>query len=98
MKLKSKKEGNRLTIYLIGRVNVKTASEFEDGVMKMLDDVTDLTLDLSELQFISSSGLRSLLKIQKKMNFKGTMTVVNVNDDIMEVFRLTGFDNFLNIQ
>ena len=54
--------------------------------------------DLEKLEYITSAGLRVLLSAQKTMNEQGTMTVINVNEDINDVFEVTGFADFLNIE
>ncbi|MBO6054698.1 MAG: STAS domain-containing protein, partial [Oscillospiraceae bacterium] len=63
-----------------------------------LADVTALTFDLAGLTYISSAGLRILLSAQKLMNKQGTMTVRNVQPEIMEIFTMTGFDEILTIE
>ena len=91
-------EGKKLTIALEGRLDTTTAPELEAELNASLDGVTDLTLDLEQLLYLSSAGLRVILSAQKRMNKQGTMTVVHVADAIMEVFEITGFVDILNIQ
>ena len=71
-----------------------TLNSFEDS----LDDVEELTFDLSELIYISSAGLRIILSSQKRMNKQGSMKVTNVQDIVMEVFESTGFVDILTIE
>ena len=54
--------------------------------------------DFTELEYISSAGLRVLLSAQKTMNVKGSMTVRNVSDEIREIFDVTGFSDILTIE
>lgn len=98
MTITKKTEGNALTITLEGRLDTSTAPELEAELGASLDGVTDLTLDLEQLLYLSSAGLRVILGAQKRMNKQGTMTVVHVADAIMEVFEITGFVDILNIQ
>lgn len=56
-----------------------------------------LTLDLAELEYISSAGLRVILKLQKAMSAQGAMQLIHVNDSVMEVFDITGFSDILTI-
>ena len=98
MTITKKTEGNALTITLEGRLDTSTAPELEAELGASLDGVTDLTLDLEQLLYLSSAGLRVILGAQKRMNKQGTMTVVHVADAIMEVFEITGFVEILNIQ
>ena len=60
--------------------------------------MTDLVIDLTLLEYISSSGLRVLFSAQKAMNGKGTMVVKNVSGLVMEVFEITGFKDVLTIE
>ena len=98
MTITKKTEGNALTITLEGRLDTSTAPELEAELGASLDGITDLTLDLDQLLYLSSAGLRVILGAQKRMNKQGTMTVVHVADAIMEVCEITGFVDILNIQ
>ena len=90
--------GTELTVELGGRLDTTTAPELE-GVMKgSLDGVTNLTLDMKELEYVSSAGLRVLLSAQKTMNKQGEMKLINVSETIMEIFEVTGFSDILNIE
>ena len=90
--------GDTLTYALSGRLDTTTAPEFEAALKTSLDDVRHLVLDFSDLEYISSSGLRVLLAAQKVMSRQGDMVVMHVNDSIMEVFEITGFSDLLTIQ
>lgn len=64
-----------------------------------MDDVTELTLDMAEVDFVSSAGLRALLYIQNIADENGaTVVLQNVDDDIKEVFLVTGFLDILTIR
>lgn len=97
MTINKTRDGNKLYFRLEGRLDTTAAAKLEKTLQ--LDDIEELTFDFSQLQYLSSSGLRILLKAQKKMNSnKGKMVVENVNDIIMEVFETTGFSNILTIK
>ena len=97
METKLNKEGTKLTIEIAGRLDTLTAPEFEKKVEPALDGITDLTIDLKDLEYISSAGLRALLGLAQTMEDKGQMKVTNPNDAVMDVFSVTGFDDILNI-
>ncbi len=59
---------------------------------------TELIFDMSDLAYISSAGLRVILKAQKYMNTKGKMKLTGVNESVMEVFEVTGFLDILTIE
>jgi anti-sigma B factor antagonist len=70
----------------------------EAAIDACLADTQALVLDLHGLEYISSAGLRVLLKAQKSMAQKGSMKVLNANETIMEVFEITGFTDILTIE
>lgn len=90
-------EGETLTVRIEGRLDTVTAPELERELGE-LNDVKDLVFDMQNLEYISSAGLRVILKAQKIMNSKGAMKLVNVSDGVMEVFEITGFADILTIE
>ena len=98
MTITKKKNGAELEIALEGRLDTITAPELEAELSGSLDGADHLTLDLAELVYISSAGLRVLLAAQKKMGQKGGMTVTHVGETIMEIFEVTGFTDILTIE
>ena len=99
MTITKSKENGVLTLSLEGRLDTNTAPELEKEIgVELTDDVKTLILDLKELEYISSAGLRVLLAAQKKMNTRGNMVVKNANDMIMDVFQVTGFIDILTIE
>lgn len=92
-------ENGVLTLALEGRLDTNTAPELEKEIsVSLTADVQTLILDLKDLEYISSAGLRVLLAAQKKMNKQGNMVVKNANDMIMDVFQVTGFVDILTIE
>lgn len=89
---------NKLTIKIEGRVDTKTSPELEAAISDSLEGITDLTIDFADVAYISSAGLRVLLVTQKKMNKQGSMKVINVSEDIMDIFEVTGFSDILTIE
>ena len=90
--------GETLILKVIGRLDTSTAPQLEAEMNDSLDSAKDLILDFSELEYISSAGLRVILKAQKLMNKQGTMKLTGVNDTVMEVFEITGFADILTIE
>ena len=91
-------DNKTLTFALEGRLDTTTAPQLDEEVKQLQDKVTDLNFDMSELQYISSAGLRVLLSAQKLMNKQGSMTITNVSPEIMEIFDVTGFCDILTIK
>ena len=98
MEIQKKIEGDKLTVALKGRLDAVTAIEFDKDIAKNLDGVKNLILDLANLEYIASAGLRILLKLQKKMNTQGDMKIKNVTRDVREVLDMTGFSRLLSIE
>lgn len=90
--------GNSLTIAIDGRLDTTTAPQLEAEITGGLEGVKELVIDMAKLVYVSSAGLRVLLKAQKIMNKQGTMTVRNASQEIKEIFEVTGFDELLNIE
>ena len=87
-----------LTVSLAGRLDTVTAPELEAELREIAPDVKKLTLDFSGLEYISSAGLRVILAAQKAMSAQGEMSIRNANDNILEVFAITGFSDILTIE
>lgn len=98
MKLVKTLDQHKLTIAIEGRLDTSTAPELDACLQESLADATELVLDFAALDYISSAGLRILLKTQKQMSAKGTMKLIHVNDDIRDVFDITGFLDILTIE
>ena len=90
--------GEELTLNVVGRLDTTTAPELENELKVSLDSVKALVLDLVDLDYISSAGLRVLLSAQKIMNAQGTIVIKNAKPEIMEVFEITGFTDILTIE
>ena len=97
MKLKKSNDGSELTVILVGEVDAANVTEIEEKLLKETAGVTVLTFDLKELEYISSAGLRVLLQMQKMMKTQGNMVIINTNDEVMDIFKVTGFVRLLNI-
>ncbi|MCI7596152.1 MAG: STAS domain-containing protein [Lachnospiraceae bacterium] len=98
MKIENTTNGNEMELALSGRLDTITAPQLEAELKKNIDGITSLLFDFSELEYLSSAGLRVLLAAQKVMNKQGSMVIKNVNDTIMEIFEVTGFADILTIK
>ena len=90
--------GGAAVLEIAGRLDTTTAPQLENVIDAELSGVESLVLDMKALEYISSAGLRVILKAQKLMNGKGGMKLTNVNETIMEVFEITGFTDILTIE
>ncbi len=97
MTLNKAKNGKELTISIAGRVDTVTSPELEKLIQAEIGDIESLVLDLKEMDYISSAGLRVLLAAHKTMSKKNGMKVKNAGADVMEIFEVTGFSDILDI-
>ena len=91
--------GNQAVYAVSGRLETITAPELEEALKTGLDGIAGLTLDFTELDYISSAGLRVVLFAQKKMPAAGgKMKILNPNEIVSEIFDVTGFSDILDIE
>ena len=98
MTIEKKINAEAATLIVSGRLDTQTAPELENELDSILSGLKELTFDFSNLEYVSSAGLRVILKAQKAMNAQGSMKLTGVNDSIMEVFDITGFLDILTIE
>ena len=98
MTIEKKIIGDAATLIVSGRLDTQTAPELEAELDAVLSGLKELTFDMTNLEYVSSAGLRVILKAQKAMNAQGSMKLTGVNDSIMEVFDITGFLDILTIE
>ena len=98
MTIEKKINNDALTLIVSGRLDTQTAPELENELDASLSKIKELTFDFAGLEYVSSAGLRVILKAQKAMNAQGYMKLTGVNDSIMEVFDITGFLDILTIE
>ena len=98
MTIQKNQEGSKVVLELSGRLDTTTAPELEAEITAVPASASQLTLDFSGLEYLSSAGLRVILLAQKKMAKQGAMIVSHVNETIMEVFEITGFADILTIE
>ena len=98
MTIEKNLNGTELTICIVGRLDTTTAPALDKTINEDIGDTKNLILDVKGMEYISSAGLRVILSAQKKMQKIGSMKVINVRDEIMEVFEMTGFADILVIE
>ena len=98
MKLESQKTGDSLRVALEGSLDTLTAPELEKELATRWNDIGELILDFSEVDYISSAGLRVVMEADRRMGKQGKMVLRNVNDDVRAVFEITGFDELLKFE
>ena len=97
MTIEIKKSNQETIIEVVGRLDTITAPALEKTVNEDIGDTKNLVLDVKGMEYISSAGLRVLLAAQKKMQKIGSMKVIGVCEDVMDIFEMTGFADILVI-
>ena len=97
MTVKKEGNGNSLTVYIEGKLDVLTSPQLEKELGD-LKGIENLVLDLKELLYTSSAGLRVFLNAQKIMDDQGDMVIRNANEDVMDIFKETGFNKLPDIE
>ena len=93
------RNGNIVIIKAKGRIDAVTANAFADAIEKDIHTADELVLDFSDVEYISSAGLRVLLTAQKEMDKRNcVMTVTHVKENVMNIFEDTGFTNFIDVE
>lgn len=95
--IKSTKKESELTYELTGRLDTSTAPDLDAKIKEEAVGIDSLIIDFKGLEYISSAGLRVVLAALKMMK-DGRMVIRNVNDEIMEIFEMTGFSDILTIE
>lgn len=98
MTIEKECKGNAVSLNVIGRLDTTTAPALETSITELVGNCDQLILDFAGLEYISSAGLRVILKAQKAMAAKGGMKLLHVNETIMEIFEITGFSDILTIE
>lgn len=99
MEIKKQELSEKIIIKLVGEIDGSNVDSFEETMKAASEKGTDLEIDLKELEYISSAGLRVFLITEKQMKQSGhKMVLKNVGDEIMDIFTVTGFVKLLDIE
>lgn len=94
LEINQKVNDNTVTVIINGRVDSSNAPEFNQR-LEEADVAEHLVLDAEKLEYISSAGLRVILKLRKK---HGDLDIINVSSEVYEIFDMTGFTQMVNIK
>ena len=99
MEIKTTIDGTAATFAIAGKLTVQTAPELEAAIDAIPEEVCDLIIDLSEVDYVSSAGLRVLVAAQKKVTAAaGNMRLLSPNDEVFEVFEMTGLSDIFTVE
>ncbi|MBQ6959727.1 MAG: STAS domain-containing protein [Clostridia bacterium] len=89
--------GDITTIAVEGRLNAQTTEQFGNEIKKLIGNIQNLVFDFDKVEYISSTGMRVLLFAQKEMNKRGSMKIINVNEEVYEAMNEVGFTGISEI-
>ena len=99
MEINEVSQDGTIMLSISGEIDGTNVDEFENRVSDAADRTSSLVLDLGNLEYVSSAGLRVFLTLQKKVKQRGdTVIIKNVNEEVMDIFSVTGFVKLLNIE
>ena len=98
MTITKTQEGTKLTVAIEGELNTNTAPELEKEFETCLDGITSLVIDAQKMDYISSAGLRALFGAAEVMQENGDMCVINSNDEVKNIFEVTGFVDIIDVK
>lgn len=98
LEIKKKIEGSTVYVSLVGRLDTLTAPKLESEIEVLSDNLTDMIFDMKELDYMSSAGLRIVLKLSKSAHLNGEgLKFTNLSETVRSVFDMTGFSDILNL-
>ena len=89
---------NENTLELAGKLNAETAPKLQTEIESIIDNTDSLVIDMKDLEYISSAGLRVILMAHNAFSKAGGLRVINVSKTVMDVFEITGFTDFLSLE
>ena len=98
MNITKQNEADKLVLFLDGKLDTVTAPQLDAALKEAFEECDQVEVNLENLAYVSSAGLRVLLSAQKTMNKQGEMKVTGANDELKEIFDVTGFVDILNIE
>ena len=99
MDIDFKKDGTTLTVTPEGRLDTATSPELEKRMTPEMEGMTEIIIDLANVEYVSSGGLSVLLSVEQEMEeCGGKLTVIHVNSHIMEILDITGFLDIINVE
>lgn len=100
MTIEIKEQNGGLTALMDGRLDTPASVQAAKDMQPLMDNADkEITLDCTNLEYISSSGLRLFLSLRKETAAKGGKVIIeNINDEIKKVFMMTGFYNLFEIK
>lgn len=99
MQIQTNKQENTLTVKIIGRIDTITSPVLEKQIKQdFTPEIEEIIFDFQEVEYMSSAGIRVIMATDKAISKQGQMKLINVNEEIMEIFEITGLSDILEIE
>lgn len=98
MEVTKNQTDDKLTVSIKGDIDSLTSTELDQELQGSLEGINDLTFDMQGVEYISSAGLRVILKAYKSVKEHGQMKIINVNETVKLIFKSTGLGEKLDIR
>ena len=100
MQVNIQPNGQEITVQLIGELDTITTTEQAEELQQVLDLADKaIVVDCTELEYISSAGLRFFMQLKRESEAKGgSIRISNLNEDVADIFRMSGFQNIFEIE
>ena len=99
MKVSVFKEDAKLTLAVSGRIDTVSSKQLSECISENIEGIEELVIDMAETNYISSSGLRAFLSTkQQMMKQDGSMKIINVQEDVMEIFDMVGLSALFELE
>jgi len=100
MQVNIQPNGQQIAVQLIGELDTMATTEQADELQQVLN-IADkaLLIDCSEMEYISSAGLRFFMQLKRESEAKGgSIKIMHLNEDVADIFRMSGFQNIFDIE
>ena len=98
MKISANRNGSTLEVALEGRLDTATAPELDQAITPALGEIEELIIDCGKLDYVSSAGLRQLLRAHRSLKRGGQTKIRNANQIVKSVLDITGMTEFVTIE
>ena len=99
MEVKIQKTEKETIVRIIGELDTVATTEKAEDLQVILDHCAEnILVDCSELEYISSAGLRFFMQLKRESEAKGgSICIAHLNEDVADIFRMSGFQNIFQI-
>ena len=98
MEIVKEVNGTRLVLKITGRLDMTSSWQLSKEIHANIGGMTELVFDLNDTTYLSSAGIRVFVAASDVMKKQGSMKIVGVNENLMNVFHVIGFTNIMDIQ